>query len=100
MKARLILLSLATVLLLSCSASDNDEIMNYQLKSEAMKTETKTVTNHIAGVIQMNAAQFDCEIVETGLAGGNTVRIAVKGTPENLDALFAYVNESTGTATV
>lgn len=40
MKARLILLSLATVLLLSCNASD-DEIMNYQFKNEAMKTETK-----------------------------------------------------------
>lgn len=99
MKARLILLSLATVLLLSCSASD-DEIMNYQLKSEAMKTETKTVTNHIAGVIQMNAAQFDCEIIETGLAGGDAVRISVKGTPENLDALFAYVDESTETARI
>ena len=99
MKARLILLSLATVLLLSCNASD-DEIMNYQFKNEAMKTETKTVTNHIAGVIQMNAAQFDCEIIEIGLTGRDTVRISVKGTPENLDALFAYANESTGTATV
>lgn len=99
MKARLILLSLATVLLLSCNASD-DEIMNYQFKNEAMKTETKTVANHIAGVIQMNAARFDCEIIEIGLAGGDAVRISVRGTPENLDALFAYVNESTGTATV
>lgn len=99
MKARLILLSLATVLLLSCNASD-DEIMNYQFKNEAMKTETKNVTNHIAGVIQKNAAQFDCEIIEIGLTGHDTVRISVKGTPENLDALFAYANESTGTATV
>lgn len=92
MKARLILLSLATVLLLSCSATDMDEITNYSLKNEAMKTETKTVTNHIAGVIQMNAAQFDCEIIEIGLVGRDAVRISVKGTPENLDALFAYVN--------
>lgn len=65
-----------------------------------MKTETRIVTNHIAGLIQMNAAQFDCEIIETGLAGGNNVRISVKGTPENLEALFAYVNESMETATV
>ena len=56
-----------------------------------MKTETRIVTNHIAGLIQMNAAQYDCEIIETGLAGGNNVRISVKGTPENLEALFAYV---------
>lgn len=65
-----------------------------------MKTETKTVANHIAGVIQMNAAEFDCEIIEIGLVGGNAVRISVIGTPENLDALFAYVDESTKTTRV
>lgn len=97
MKPRLILLTLATVLLLSCST---DETIKNQLIIEAMKTETKTVTNHIAGFIQMNAAKFDCEIIEIGLAGGNAVRISVMGTPENLDALFAYVDESTETARI
>lgn len=96
MKPRLILLTLATVLL-SCST---DETIKNQLIIEAMKTETKNVTNHIAGFIQMNAAKFDCEIIETGLAGGNAVRISVMGTPENLDALFAYVDESTETARI
>lgn len=91
MKPRLILLTLATVLLLSCST---DETIKNQLIIEAMKTETKTVANHIAGFIQMNAAKFDCEIIEIGLSGGNAVRISVMGTPENLDALFAYVDES------
>lgn len=66
MTPRIILLTLATVLLLSCST---DETIKNQLIIEAMKTETKTVTNHIAGVIQMNAAKFDCEIIEIGLAG-------------------------------
>lgn len=97
MKPRLILLTLATVLLLSCST---DETIKNQLIIEVMKTETKTVTNHIAGFIQMNAAKFDCEIIEIGLAGGNAVRISVMGTPENLDALFAYVDESTETARI
>lgn len=97
MKLRLILLTLATVLLLSCST---DETIENQLIIEAMKTETKIVTNHIAGSIQMNAAKFDCEIIEIGLAGGNAVRISVMGTPENLDALFAYVDESTETARI
>ena len=60
---------------------------------EAMKTETITVANHIAGVIQMNAAKFDCEIIEIGLVGWDAVRISVIGTPENLNALFAYVDE-------
>lgn len=59
-----------------------------------MKTETRIVTNQIAGLIQMNATQYDCEIIETGLAGGNNVRISIKGTPENLDALFAYVESA------
>lgn len=98
MKIRVLLLSLATVLLLSCSATD--EIESFTLKSESMNTETKTVSSHIAGVIQMNAQQFNCEIVEVGLAGGDTVRISVKGTDADLENLFAYVNESTGTETV
>lgn len=89
MKHLLILLTLATVLL-SCST---DETIENQLITEAMKTETRTVTNHIAGFIQMNAAKFDCEIIEIGLAGVDAVRISVKGTQENLDALFAYVEE-------
>lgn len=97
MKPRIIWLTLATVLLLSCST---DETITNQLIIEAMKTETKTVTNHIAGVIQINAAKFDCKIIETGLAGGNAVRISVMGTPENLDSLFAYVYESTETARI
>lgn len=88
MKPRLILLTLATVLLLSCSTDETN-----QLIIEGMKIETKIVTNHIAGFIQMNAAKFDCEIIEIGLAGGNAVRISVMGTPENLDDLFAYVDE-------
>lgn len=97
MKPRLILLTLATVLLLSCST---DETIKNQLIIETMETETKTVTNHIAGVIQKNAAKFDCEIIEIGLVGGNAVRISVMGTPENLDALFAYVYENTETARI
>jgi hypothetical protein len=74
--------------------------MNYQFKNEAMKTETRNVTNHIAGVIQKNAAQFDCEIIELGLTGRDTVRISVKGTPENLEALFEYAYESEEPATL
>lgn len=97
MNLRIILLTLATVLLLSCST---DETIKNQLIIETMKTETKIVTNHIASVIQKNAAKFDCEIIEIGLAGGNAVRISVIGTPENLDALFAYVDESTETARI
>lgn len=62
-----------------------------------MKTETKTVANHIAGVIQMNAAKFDCEIIEIGLAGGNAVRISVIGTPENLDDLLRFTGGGTMT---
>lgn len=46
-----------------------------------MKTETKTVANHIAGVIQMNAAKFDCEIIEIGLAGGGRRAYISYGNP-------------------
>jgi hypothetical protein len=38
--------------------------------------------------------RYNCEIVETALAGGDRVRICVKGAKEDLDALFDYVNEA------
>jgi hypothetical protein len=98
MKIRAILLSLATVLLLSCSATD--DIQSYSLKNEAMNTETKVVSNEVAGVIQTNAAEYNCEIMETALSAGGFIRITVQGTPEDLERLFAFANESTGTETV
>ena len=45
-------------------------------------------------MIQINAPRYNCEIVETALAGGDRVRICVKGAKDDLDALFYYVNEA------
>ena len=53
----------------------------------------------------MNAAQFDCEIIELGVVGGGNARITIEGTPENTDKMFQYIAdagnyESKKTATV
>ena len=92
MKAKILLLSLATLLLGACQ-SENEPTELLQ-KTESMEERNEFVTNTTAAMIQINAPRYNCEIVETALAGGDRVRISVKGAKEDLDALFEYVNEA------
>lgn len=94
MKAKILLLSLATLLLGACQ-SENEPTKHFLLqKSESMEERNEFVTNTTAAMIQINAPRYNCEIVEIALAGGDRVRICVKGAKEDLDALFDYVNEA------
>lgn len=95
MKAKILLLSLATLLLGACQ-SENDQQSHFNLlqKFESMEERNEFVTNTTAAMIQINAPRYNCEIVEIALAGGDRVRICVKGAKEDLDALFDYVNEA------
>lgn len=95
MKAKILLLSLAALLLGACQ-SENEPTgsFNLLLKPESMEERNEFVTNTTAAMIQMNAPRYNCEIVEIALAGGDRVRVCVKGTKEDLDALFDYVNEA------
>lgn len=94
MKAKILLLSLATLLLGACQ-SENDQRTFYLLqKSESMEERNEFVTNTTAAMIQINAPRYNCEIIEIALAGGDRVRICIKGAKEDLDALFDYVNEA------
>ena len=95
MKAKILLLSLATLLLGACqSENEPTGAFNLLLKSESMEERNEFVTNTTAAMIQINAPRYNCEIVEIALAGGDRVRICVKGTKDDLDALFDYVNET------
>lgn len=95
MKAKILLLSLATLLLGACqSENEPTEVFNLFQNSESMEERNEFVTNATAAMIQINATRYNCEIVEIALAGGDRVRICVKGTKEDLDALFDYVNEA------
>lgn len=95
MKAKILLLSLATLLLGACqSENDPTETFLSIQKSENMEERNEFVTNIAAAMIQINAPRYNCEIIETALAGGDRVRISVKGAKEYLDALFEYVNEA------
>lgn len=93
MKAKILLLSLATLLLGACQ-SENEPTETFYLLSENMEERNEFVTNTTAAMIQINAPRYNCEIVEIALAGGDRVRICVKGAKEDLDALFDYVNEA------
>lgn len=95
MKAKILLLSLATLLLGACqSENEPTEVFNLVQKFESMEERYDLVTNATAAMIQINATRYNCEIVEIALAGGDRVRICVKGAKDDLDALFDYVNEA------
>lgn len=59
-----------------------------------IEKKTEVLQGAKAGFIQMNADQYDCEIVEIGIAGENLARVTVAGTAENLDALFDALNKA------
>lgn len=93
MKTKILLLSLATLLLGACqSENEPTEVFNLLQKPESMEERYEFVTNATAAMIQKNAPRYNCEIVEIALAGGDRVRICVKGAKDDLDALFDYVN--------
>lgn len=95
MKAKILLLSLAT-LLLGASQGENEPTETFYLlqKSESMEERNEFVTNATAAMLQINAERYNCQIIETALAGGNRVRVTVRGAKEDLDALFEYVSEA------
>lgn len=95
MKAKILLLSLATLLLGACQ-SENEPTDTFYLpqKPESMEERNEFVTIATAAMIQINATRYNCEIIEIALAGGDKVRICIKGAKEDLDALFDYVNEA------
>lgn len=93
MKAKILLLSLATLLLGACQSENGPtEAFNLFQKSESMEERYEFVTSATAAMIQKNAPRYNCEVVEAALAGGDRVRICVKGAKDDLDALFDYVN--------
>lgn len=95
MKAKILLLSLATLLLGACqSENEPTEAFNLLQKSESMEERNEFVTNATAAMLQINAERYNCQILETALAGGNRVRVTVRGVKEDLDALFEYVNDA------
>lgn len=95
MKAKILLLSLATLLLGACQ-QDSEPMEAYLSikKTESMEERNEFVTNATAAMLQINAERYNCQIIETALAGGNRVRVTVRGAKEDLDALFEYVSEA------
>lgn len=58
------------------------------------ETRTEIVNSTTAGMLQINAPRFDCDVVELGIAGQGEARITVSGTNENITALFECVSEA------
>lgn len=98
MKAKILLLSLATLLLGACQSEDEPTETFYLQKTEIMEERNELVTSITAGLIQIYAPLYNCEVIEVEYAGGDPgsimVRIRIRGAKEDLDALFDYVNEA------
>lgn len=89
MKAKILLLSLATLLLGACQSEDEPtETFYLQQKPEIMDERNELVTSTTAALIQIYASQYNCEIIEVEFAGGDMVRIRIRGAKEDLDVLF------------
>lgn len=89
MKAKILLLSLATLLLGACQSEDEPtETFYLQQKPEIMEERNELVTSTTAALIQIYASQYNCEIIEVEFAGGDMVRIRIRGAKEDLDVLF------------
>ena len=95
MKAKILLLSLATLLLGACQQDSEPMEADLLIKeNESMEARFEFVTNATAAMLQINAERYNCQIIEIALAGVDRVRVIVRGAKEDLDALFDYVNEA------
>lgn len=95
MKAKILLLSLAVVLLGACQRENEFmETFGLQQSCNNMEERKKCMKNAMAAMVQINASHYNCVIVEVAVAGNDRAWICVRGTKENLDALFDYVNEA------
>lgn len=92
MKAKILLLSLATLLLGACQSEDEPTETFYLQKTEIMEERNELVTSTTAGLIQIYAPLYNCEVIEVEYAGGDPgsimVRIRIRGAKEDLDVLF------------
>lgn len=89
MKAKILLLSLATLLLGACQSEDEPtETFYLQQKPEIMEERNEIVTSTTAGLIQIYASRYNCEVIEVEFAGGDMIRIRIRGAKEDLDILF------------
>lgn len=53
-----------------------------------MEERNELVTSTTAGLIQIYAPLYNCEIIEVEYAGGDMVRIRIRGAKKDLDVLF------------
>lgn len=95
MKGKILLLSLAVVLLGACQ-SENEfmETSGIQQICNNMEERKECMKNAMAAMVQINASHYNCVLVEVAVAGNDRAWVCVRGTKENLDALFDYVNEA------
>lgn len=61
------------------------------LNREAMKEVTKILPINIAGKLQKNAVDYNCRITDLAVTGGDSARISISGTDEDLKLLFETV---------
>lgn len=56
-----------------------------------MEQKTENIGNQKAALLQSIYKKFNCEIIELGLSGKDTVRVTVQGSIEDLQRLFEFL---------
>ena len=58
-----------------------------------MTTKTTLLPTDKAAFIQEHCAEYDCVLMEIGVAGNNTAQVTVQGDDENVKRLFDKIGE-------
>ncbi len=90
MKANILLLSLEMLLFAACqNEKKTTEAFDLLQKTDSMEVRTMFVTNADVALIQTYAPRYNCKVIDAT----HMMRICVKGTKKDLDALFDYVGK-------
>lgn len=58
-----------------------------------MTTKTTLLPTEKAAFIQQHCAEYDCVLMEIGVAGNNSAKVTVQGDDENVKRLFNEIGE-------
>ena len=58
-----------------------------------MTTKTTLLPTHKAAFIQEHCDEYDCVLMEIGVAGNNSAKVTVQGDDENVKRLFDKIGE-------
>jgi len=90
---KLVLAFILSSTVISCTVDEPiQESLTYKV-SETMETKTVEISTQKAGILQSNAASYNCMVLEVGLIKTGA-RITIQGLKVDLDALFLLIEDT------